>query len=66
MGLRDQEQNSRIKGILEIPSELELITVLPFGYHTDYIGSTGSRKNRNNLSEIAHGENFGLPVKGSE
>lgn len=61
VGLPVEEQSSSIKQLLRIPSEYELITVLPFGYRTDDIGSSGSRKSRKSMSEIAHREKFGQP-----
>ena len=61
VGLRVEEQNSKIKRLLGIPADHELITVLPFGYRTDDIGTSGSRKNRKSLSDIAHLEKYGQP-----
>ncbi len=61
VGLRVEEQNSKIKQVLEIPAAHELITVLPFGYRTDDIGTSGSRKTRKSLSDIAHREKHGQP-----
>ena len=58
IGLRDAEQNRKVKGLLNIPEEMELITVLPFGYRADGTQSTG-KKRRKSLSEIAHSERFG-------
>ena len=65
VGLRDREQNSRIKELLGIPHQAELITVLPFGYRTDYIGTSGRRKNRRALSDLVHGERYGRPYSHS-
>ncbi len=64
VGLRDETQNAKIKALLGIPASLDLITVLPFGYRTDDIGTSGSHKNRKALSEIAHNEAFGVPFGG--
>ena len=64
MGLRDASQNAKIKALLGIPANLDLITVLPFGYRTDDIGTSGSHKNRKALTEIAHDETFGVPFSG--
>ena len=61
VGLRVEEQNSKIKQLLGIPADHELITVLPFGYRTDDIGTSGNRKNRKSLSDVAHREKFGQP-----
>lgn len=57
VGLRVAEQNRRIKELLGIPANVELITVLPFGYRPDSI--KGTRKRRKPMSEIAHRERFG-------
>jgi nitroreductase len=64
VGLRDERQNAKIKDLLGIPAEFDLITVLPFGYRTDDIGTSGSHKNRKALSEIAHNEKFSVPYQG--
>ena len=64
VGLRNETQNTKIKKLLGIPAEFDLITVLPFGYRTDDIGTSGSKKNRKALSEIAHSEKFGVPYVG--
>ena len=42
--------------MLGIPSEMDLITLLPFGYRTDSVGRGGRPKK--SLSEITHGESF--------
>ncbi len=48
-----------VKRLLEIPPEIDLMTVLPFGYRPgDFKGRGVSRRS---LSEIAHGEKFGNP-----
>ena len=49
VGLRLAEQNRRVKDLLGIPEDLELVTVLPFGYRLD--GNDGKRgvKNRKPL-----------------
>ena len=57
VGLRVAEQNRAVKDLLGIPDELDLITVLPFGYRADDFKGTGS--SRKPLSEIAHNERFG-------
>ena len=64
MGLRDEAQNAKVKNLLGIPAGLDLITVLPFGYRTDDVGVSGSKKNRKAISEIAHNEKFGVPYGG--
>lgn len=57
VGLRDEDQNRKVKELLGIPQNLELITVLPFGYRAD--NRKGNAKNRKALDEIAHNERFG-------
>ena len=54
--LRAEERNS-IKKILQIPDQMELITVLPFGIRSgEYKGRGTPRKP---LSEMVHTESFG-------
>jgi nitroreductase len=55
-GIRGEE-NEKVKELLEIPEDKELITVMAFGYPTDAARARG--KQRKPLSEIAHGERFG-------
>ncbi len=53
-----------IKGLhslLGVPSELDIIAVMPFGYPVKSIGK--GKKNRKALSEVAHREKFGQPFK---
>lgn len=58
VGLTLADQNKHAKELLGIPDSLDLITVLPFGYRTDDVKSTG-RKRRKPMSEMAHVERFG-------
>ncbi len=51
------EENRKVKELLGIPDDLQLITVMPFGYPTDEAVSGGKR--RKPLSELAHREKFG-------
>ena len=51
------EQEERIKGLLEIPRSMVLVTVLPFGYRSEDIKGRGTP--RKPLSEMVHGERFG-------
>ena len=48
-----------VKELLGIPAELDLITVMPFGYPTEAAKSVGKR--RKTLAEIASVERFGQP-----
>ena len=57
VGVRAEDQQREIKELLGIPAELELITLLPFGYRAE--GDTGRGVPRKPLSEIAHRERFG-------
>ena len=60
VGLRAEAQQVAIKELLGIPPELELITVLPFGYRAERpAGRVGTP--RKPLAEIAHRERFGVP-----
>ena len=55
-GIRGEE-NTRVKELLGIPEDMELVTVMAFGYPTDEAKSGGKR--RKPLTEIAHSERFG-------
>ncbi len=59
VGLRVAEQNRRIKDLLGIPENLELVTVLPFGYREEDTRGGQGRKDRKPLSEIVHWERYG-------
>ena len=59
VGLRDEQQNMRVKALLSIPRQMQLITVLPFGYRKDGGRGMKGRKNRKSLADIAHRERFG-------
>ncbi len=54
--LPDHEER-RIKELLDIPPDLDLITVLPFGYRPDDVKSRGVP--RKPLGEMVHIERFG-------
>ena len=55
-GIRGEE-NSRVKELLSVPDDLEMVTVMAFGYPTDAAKVGGKR--RKPLSKIAHSECFG-------
>ena len=57
VGLRAAEQQDAIKALLGIPAEMELITVLPFGYQL--AGRRAGGTPRKPMAEIAHREQFG-------
>ena len=48
-----------LKPLLEIPEDLDVLAVVPFGYPTKAIGK--GKKRRKALSEVAHRERFGQP-----
>ena len=50
-----------VKEMLGVPGEMELITVMPYGYPTD--AEKAKSKRRKSLSEIAHRERFGQPYE---
>ena len=55
-GIRGEE-NQKVKELLGIPSNMELVTVMAFGYPSPAAMAGGKR--RKALSEIAHAERFG-------
>jgi nitroreductase len=58
---RDHTDTEGVKRLLNIPKELELLTVVPFGYPAYKI--TGRRKRRKALGEIAHWGQYGQREK---
>ena len=60
VGLRVEEQNRKVKDILGIPNDLELITILPFGFRPNNMRG-GRRRDRKALGEMAHDGKFGQP-----
>jgi nitroreductase len=48
-----------VKALLNIPAELDLLAILPFGYPVDAVGR--GKKQRKPLGEVAHRERFGQP-----
>ena len=57
VGMRAEEQQREVKALLGIPEDMELITILPFGYRVP--GARGRGTPRKPMAEIAHGERFG-------
>ena len=57
VGVRTAEQQHAVKELLGIPPELELITILPFGYRIEGQGPKGTP--RKPMEDIAHRERFG-------
>ena len=58
-GVRDPAQQVAVKELLGIAEEMELITILPFGYRAE--GPRGKGTPRKPMEEIAHREKFGQP-----
>ena len=56
VGIRGEQQDE-VKNLLGIPEEMELVTVLPFGYRAEVARAPGTP--RKAMSEITHGERFG-------
>jgi nitroreductase len=52
----------KIKELLDIPADAELVTVMPFGYPTDE--EKGKKKVRKRLEKIAFAERYGQSYKG--
>jgi nitroreductase len=50
---------AEIKPLLEIPAEVDVMAIIPFGYPVKHLGK--GRKNRKPLAEVAHRERFGQP-----
>jgi nitroreductase len=48
----------KVKEILEIPKNLHVLTILPFGYPEEF--TVKRKKNRKSLDEIFHREKFGI------
>jgi nitroreductase len=48
-----------VKELLGIPSELQVIGIIPFGYPAAKLGR--GKKNRRSFGEVVHGERFGKP-----
>jgi len=51
----------KIKALLGIPEEAELVTVIPFGYPTDE--EKAKKKVRKRLSKLAYRERYGQPYE---
>jgi nitroreductase len=49
-----------IKPVLNIPDDLDVLAILPFGYPVQAVGQ--GKKQRKPLTELAHGEQFGQPL----
>jgi len=51
----------RVKTLLDIPTALEVLAVLPFGYPASAVGR--GKKQRKALREVAHLERYGRPFE---
>ena len=60
-GIRGEE-NARVKELLGIPEDKELVTVMAFGYPS--VQAAAGTKVRKTLPEIAHSERFGQSFQG--
>jgi nitroreductase len=52
---------AEVKPLLDIPEEVDVLAILPFGYAAKVTGK--GKKKRKPLSEIAHRERFGQPFE---
>jgi nitroreductase len=52
---------TEVKSLLGIPDELDVVTVVPFGYPAQAYGR--GKKQRKALSKVAHRERFGQPFE---
>ena len=57
VGVRQEEQQCAVKDLLGIPAELELITLMPYGYRVTGTQRVGTP--RKAFSEMVHREKFG-------
>lgn len=57
VGVREADQQKAVKELLSIPENMELITLLPFGYRADIPKPAGTP--RKAMNEIIHWEHFG-------
>lgn len=51
---------ARVKELLNIPMNLHVLTVLPFGYPEQFV--VKRKKNRKSIQEIYHREKFGVKI----
>jgi nitroreductase len=50
-----------VKPVLDIPSDLDVLAILPFGYPAESVGR--GRKQRKPLGEVAYRERYGQPFE---
>jgi nitroreductase len=58
VGFKAKDQADRVKELLNVPAELELVTVMPFGYREERRAHAGTP--RKPITEIAHRESYGI------
>ena len=51
----------KVKAVLDVPAELDVFAILPFGYPARAIGR--GKKNRKPLRKVAHLERYGRPFE---
>lgn len=56
VGFRGMDE---VKALLDIPAEMDVLALLPFGYPAQEVGQ--GKKKRKSLAEVAHSERFGQP-----
>lgn len=59
VGFRGMDE---VKALLDIPGEMDVLAILPFGYPDQPAGQ--GKKQRKSLAEVAHSERFGQPLHG--
>lgn len=52
---------NQVKPLLEIPDDLDVLAIVPFGYPMKRLGQ--GRKQRKPLAKVAHRERFGQPFR---
>jgi nitroreductase len=52
---------TEVKSLLNVPDNLDLLAIIPFGYPARAIGK--GKKQRKPISEVAHLGRFGQPFK---
>lgn len=58
VGFNAHDQAERVKELLNVPAELELVTVLPFGYRKE--GPKRGGVPRKSMAKVAHRERYGV------
>ena len=60
VGVRQAEQQKAVKELLGIPANVDLITIMPYGYRLP--GTQRQGTPRKQLSEFVHREKYGVPL----